>query len=81
MMFNRDAYYKFLYDGDAWYFFKNLHFTNHMMTFPIYFLAYFQFLKKYAIVRTLFVRRVTTFQGVDRFCSFMVQSIAYDPRA
>jgi hypothetical protein len=29
----------------------------------------------------LSVRRATTFQGVDRSCSFMAQSIAYDPRA
>ncbi len=27
------------------------------------------------------VCRATTFQGVDRSCSFMAQSIAYDPRA
>jgi hypothetical protein len=47
----------------------------------MYFLAYFQILKKYAIVRTLSVCNATTFHGVDRSCSFMAQSIAYDPRA
>jgi hypothetical protein len=26
------------------------------------------------------VRAATTFQGVDRSCSFMARSIAYDPR-
>jgi hypothetical protein len=55
---------------------------NHVF---LTFLGYFQILKKYAIVRTLSVRlsvcRATTFQGVDRSCSFMAQSIAYDPRA
>jgi hypothetical protein len=53
------------------------------------FLAYFQILKKYAIVRALSVRpsvrlsvrAATTFQGVDRSCPFMAQSKAYDARA
>ncbi len=47
------------------------------------FLAYFQILKKYAIVRTLSVCPsvdATTFHGVDRLGRFMVRSITYDPR-
>jgi hypothetical protein len=50
---------------------------------PILFLAYFQFLKKYAIVR--YVRTSVdvdnTPQGIDRSRSFSAQSIAYDPKA
>ncbi len=61
----------------------------YLINYNHLFLAYFQILKKYAIVRTLSVRlsvrlsvcRATTFQGVDRSFSFMAQSIAYDPRA
>jgi hypothetical protein len=51
------------------------------------FLAYFQILKKYAIVRTLSVRPSvrpsvddSTPQGIDRYRSFSAQSIAYGPR-
>jgi hypothetical protein len=47
------------------------------------FLAYFQILKKYAIVRTMSVRLSvadSTPQGIDRSRSFLTQSIAYDPR-
>jgi hypothetical protein len=49
----------------------------------VYFLAYFQILKKYAIVRTKSVRPSvadSTPQGIDRSRSFWAQSIAYDPR-
>jgi hypothetical protein len=46
------------------------------------FLANFQILKNYAIVRALSVRAATIFQAtdLDRFCPFMAQSKAYDPR-
>ncbi len=47
------------------------------------FLAYFQILKKYAIVRALSVRLSvddSTPQGIDRPRCFAAQSIAYGPR-
>jgi hypothetical protein len=67
-------------------------FRKLLMAIPIWFLpppniwtfSVFS-IEKYAIVCTLSVRpsvcRATTFHGVDRSCSFMAQSIAYDPRA
>jgi hypothetical protein len=60
-----------------------LHFAK--IAVDVRFLAYFQILKKYAIVRTKSVRpsvrNATTLQGIDGSRSFMGQSIAYGPKA
>jgi hypothetical protein len=53
----------------------NTYFLCYLISFCT-FLAYFQFLKS-AIVR-LSVYVATTFRRVDRSCSIMAQSIAYD---
>jgi hypothetical protein len=68
---------------------KQFLFSNPILTMNAWidFLAYFQILKKYAIVRTKSVRPSvrpsvadSTPQGIDRSRSFWAQSIAYDPR-